>query len=37
MFNESCSIIVVAYSVITAKLIVDQDLAGLTALNYYFL
>ena len=28
MFNESCGIIIVAYSVIIAKLVVDPDLAG---------
>ena len=28
MFNESCSIIIVAHSVIIAKLVVDPDLAG---------
>ena len=28
MLIESCSIIIVAYSIIIAKLIVDPDLAG---------
>ena len=28
MFNDSCSIIIVAHSVIIAKLAVDPDLAG---------
>ena len=29
MFNESCSIIIIAHIVITAKLVVDPDFADL--------
>ena len=46
MFNESCSIIIVAHNIIIAKLVVDPDLAAggvtfcsqiLSALRYFLL